>query len=194
MTRIGLFGGTFNPIHIGHLAVAQTARETMKLDKVIFIPSNWPPHKNTDTLALAKHRFGMVRLAIKDNPHFAISDFEIRRQEKSYTIDTLKHFCRVLPRDSKLFFIIGGDTLAHLKDWRYIDDILKIVTFIVANRPGQFKKNLGMKIRYHAITMQGIDISSSYVRQRIAQGKTAKYYVQDSILGYIKRHHLYQKS
>ncbi len=194
MKRIGIFGGTFNPIHIGHLAVAQAAQEAMRLDKVIFVPSNWPPHKNTDTLAAAKHRFNMVRLAIKDNPRFAICDFEIRREEKSYTIDTLGYFRRVLPAKSKLFFIIGGDTLPHLKSWRYIADILKLVTFIVANRPGQFKKSSGKKIDYHAITMQGIDISSSYLRRRIAEGKTVKYYVVDSVLRYIKGHRLYTKS
>lgn len=192
MKRIGVLGGTFNPIHIGHLAIAQMALETMRLQKVIFVPANSPPHKNDSNIAPAKDRFQMVKLAIKGNPFLKISDFEIKKEGKSYTIDTLWHFRRIFPRDTQLFFIIGGDTLPQLKNWRYIEDILKIAIFIVVNRPGQFKKDRSMKINYFSVPMPGIDISSSYVRSRIAQGKTVKYFVPESAIGYIKKHHLYQ--
>ena len=189
MKRIGVLGGTFNPVHIGHLAIAQTAQEAMKLDKVIFVPSNWPPHKNASNIAPARERYNMVHLAIRGNMNFEISDFEIKREGKSYTIDTLWHFCRLFQKNTRFFFIIGGDTLPQLKSWRYIDDILKIATFIVVNRPGQFKKTEG--IHYHSVSMAGIDISSSYVRGRLAQGKTTKYFVPDQVLAYIKKHKLY---
>ena len=194
MRRIGVLGGTFNPIHIGHLAIAQTAQEAMKLQEVIFVPSNWPPHKSTQSLAPVHHRCNMVRLAIKGNPYLKVSDFEIKKEGKSYTIDTLWYFRRIFPRDTKLFFIIGGDMLSQLKSWRYIDDILKIATFIVVNRPGQFKKSHGMKINYHSVSMPGIDISSSYIRGRIAQNKTIKYFVPEGVIRYIKKHKLYKGS
>ena len=192
MRRIGVLGGTFNPVHIGHLAIAQMAQETMHLEKVIFVPSNWPPHKKGYRIAPARDRYHMVRLAIRGNPNLKISDFEIKKEGKSYTIDTLWHFRRIFPKDTKLFFIIGGDTLPQLKNWKYIDDILKIATFIVVNRPGQFKKSKGIKIKYYSVSMPGIDISSSYVRRRIAEGKTTKYFVQDNVLAYIKKHRLYK--
>lgn len=190
MKRIGFLGGTFNPIHVGHLAIAQTALEAMHLEKVIFIPSNWPPHKTTASIAPAKDRYQMVKLAVKGNPQFDVSDFEIKKDGKSYTIDTLWHFRRVYARDTQLYFIIGGDTLSQLKSWKYIDDILKISTFIVVNRPGRFPKAEG--IDYYSISMPGIDISSSYIRGRIAQGKTTKYFVPEEVLMYIKKHKLYK--
>lgn len=192
MKRIGVLGGTFNPVHIGHLAIAQMAREAVKLDKVIFVPSNWPPHKNESNIAPARDRYNMVRLAVKGNPGFETSDFEIKNEGKSYTIDTLWHFRRIFPKEAKLFFIIGGDTLSQLKNWRYIEDILKIATFIVVNRPGQFKKEKGIKVNYYSVSMPGIDISSSYVRSRIAQNKTMTYFVPDSVLKYIKKNKLYK--
>lgn len=193
MRRVGLFGGTFNPIHVGHLAVAQMAQEAMKLDKIIFIPSNWPPHKHADVLAPARHRYNMVRLAIANNPAFEISDYEICKEGKSYTIDTLRDFRRIYPKETRLFFIIGGDTLPQLKTWKYIDSILTMATFIVVNRPGQFKKSTGIKkIKYYAVSMQGIDISSSYIRRRIRTGKTVRYYVFDQVLRYIQKCKLYQ--
>lgn len=190
MRRIGILGGTFNPIHIGHLAIAQTAREAMHLEKVIFVPSNWPPHKNAKGIAPARDRFNMVRLAVKENPHFEVSDFEIKKEGRSYTIDTMWYFKRSFSKDTQLFFIIGGDMLSQLKKWKYIDDILKIGTFIVVNRPGQFKKSSGIK--YFSVSMPGIDISSSYVRQCLTQGKTTKYFVPESVLDYIKKHGLYK--
>src|SRR3989338_5023477 len=94
MRRIGVLGGTFNPVHIGHLAMAQTAQEAVGLEKVIFVPSNWPPHKNINHVAPSKDRYHMVQLAIQGNPFFEISDFEIKKSVKSYTIDTMRYFRR----------------------------------------------------------------------------------------------------
>lgn len=190
MTRIGVLGGTFNPIHIGHLAIAQMAKEKIRLDKVIFVPSNWPPHKRAKGIASAEDRYKMVQLAITGNPYFSISDFEIKKKGKSYTIDTLRYFRGKFSKDTKLFFIIGGDLLPQLNEWRYIDEILKIASFIVVNRPGQIRKIKG--VRYHAVSMPGIDISSSYLRQRHIKGSSIKYFVPDQVIDYIKRHKLYK--
>ncbi len=190
MDRIGVLGGTFNPIHVGHLAMAQMALERMHLTKVVFVPAYIPPHKNPGVVAGAKHRYQMVKLAIDGNASFEISDFEMNKQDKSYTIDTMNYFFEFYPRDTKLYFIIGGDTLGHLRSWRYIDDILKIAEFIVVNRPGCVKKSNDVK--HHSVIMPGIDISSSYVRLRLLQDKTIRYFVPDKVLDYISQHQLYQ--
>ncbi|MFH1360292.1 MAG: nicotinate-nucleotide adenylyltransferase [Candidatus Omnitrophota bacterium] len=189
MKRIGVLGGTFNPIHIGHLAVAEMAKERLQLEKVIFVPSYLPVHKNPKIVAPSKDRHRMVRLAIQNNPDFDISDFEIKKKGKSYTVDTMWYFRRLYPENAELFFIIGGDTLPQVKKWKYIEDILKVATFIVVNRPGQFKKT--NNIRHYSVSMPGIDISSSYVRRRIAIGKSVKYFVPDKVIQYIKRNKLY---
>ena len=190
MKRVGVLGGTFNPIHIGHLAIAQTAQEKMQLEKVIFVPANIPPHKNPASVAPSKDRYHMVRLATKNNSYFEISDFEIKKTGPSYTIDTMWYLKRIFPKDTQLFFIIGGDMLPHLKSWKYIDDILKIATFIVVNRPGKFKTI--KEINYYSVLMPGIDISSSYIRSRIAQKKTVRYFVPDNVVDYIKKRKLYR--
>ena len=188
MNRIGFFGGTFNPIHMGHLAIAQMAQERFKLDKVIFIPSHQPPHKNVAPLASAKDRYKMVRLAIAGNENFEVSDVETKRIGKSYTVDTLQHFRKIYPAKVKFFFIIGGDSLATLSSWKNIDEILKLATFIVVNRPGYSDiKN----IKHLTVTKPGIDISSSYLRERINSGKSARYLVPEAIHHYIVKQRLY---
>lgn len=171
--------------------MAQMALEKCRLKKVIFVPCHIPPHKNPRQVASSRHRFNMVSLAISGNPLFEISDFEIKKPGPSYTIDTLRYLKRIYNKEARLFFIIGGDTLPQLKNWRYIEDILRIATFIVVNRPGQFKKTKG--IAYLSVTMPGIDISSSYVRRCIAQGKTIKYFVFENVANYIKKYKLYNK-
>lgn len=189
MKRIGFFGGTFNPIHMGHLAIAQMAQETFKLDKVIFIPSHQPPHKNIAPLASAKERYNLVKLAVAGNDLFEVSDVETKRVGKSYTIDTLQHFCKVYSK-AKLFFIVGGDSFATLPKWKNIDEILKLITFIVVNRPGYHasKKN----IKHLTVNKPGIDISSSYLRNRIESGKSVRYLVPEVIFHYIEKHGLYK--
>ncbi len=191
MERIGILGGTFNPLHIGHLAIAEVAQERMSLDRVIFVPSSRPPHKNLTYLAPAHHRLEMVRRAVGGDPKFSVSDFEVLRGGKSYTINTVRHFQNTLSQDAKLFFIVGGDSATHLQAWREIDEILKIVSFVVVNRPGH--DNCDPGIPHHSVTMPGIDISSSYIRRRLREGKTIKYLVPEDVFRYIEDHDLYHK-
>ena len=187
--RIGILGGTFNPIHIGHLSIAQTVQERFGLEKVLFVPAFRPPHRNIVKLASPEERFQMVRLGINSNAFFDVSDFEIKREVKSYSIDTVKYFREVYPKSTKLFFIIGADNFAELSTWKCIDEILEIVFFIVVNRPGYEIKDF--KIKHHVVNMPGMDITSSHIRRRIAQGKSVKYLVPESVFRYIKRKKLY---
>lgn len=191
MKKIALFGGTFNPVHIGHMAMAQVAMEKFGLDRVIFIPSNTPPHKTIKNLASARDRLQMTKQSVKGNPGFKVSDFEIKNPGKSYSIDTIKHFRKKFPKGTKLFFLIGEDGYAELDSWKKIDEILKSVTFIVVNRPGYNAKKGG--VRHLSVTMPGIDISSSYVRRRAKEGKSVKYLVPEPAFRYIENHKLYRK-
>jgi len=190
MTRIGILGGTFNPVHIGHLTIAQMVHEQLKLDKVIFVPSYLPPHKSGKRIVSPKDRSHMLRLAIKGNAHFKISDFEIKKKGKSYSIDTVSYLRDQYPKDAKFFFIIGSDLLPGLHTWRRIDDILKIVSFVAVNRPDF--KGTRSKIKAKLIATPGLQTSSSYLRQRLTKGNTVKYLVPDDILQYIKKRRLYR--
>src|SRR3989338_5638094 len=134
--RIGILGGTFNPIHFGHLILAEEACFKLKLDKLIFVPAFLPPHKEVEPDINPRHRLNMVKTAIEDNARFEVSTFEIDSRKKSYSIETLKEFRRVQGADAQLFFITGSDSLKDLFSWKEISEIFKISRFIVANRPG----------------------------------------------------------
>jgi len=189
MKRIAIFGGTFNPIHTGHLVMAELSRERYHLDEVIFVPSCLPPHKTITNLATPRDRFAMAKKAVRGNPFFRISDYEIKKRGKSYTIDTVTYF-RDKYKGAQLFFIIGADSYKQLSSWKDINEILKDVTFIVVNRPG-YRGQKG-RIRHLSVTMPGLDISSSYIRGRLKQGKSIKYLVPDSIIRYIEEQKLYR--
>lgn len=190
MKRIGILGGAFNPIHIGHLTIAEIVRERLRLDKVIFVPSNLSPHKSNKNIASAKDRFHMVNLAIKDNPHFSVSDYEIKKQGKSYSIETVSYLRGRYPKGTKLFFIIGSDLLPTLYTWKRINEILKIVSFVSVNRPGFRERKSRIKVK--SIYVPGLQTSSSFVRKRITSGKTVKYLVPKEVLRYINKKKLYR--
>ena len=140
--RIGLFGGTFNPIHFGHLRVAEEVKEMFYLEKIYFIPSAIPPHKDTTEVANAKDRLFMVEAAISKNPDFELSHAEIDRKGTSYTIDTINHFKSIFP-NSQLFFIIGLDAFLEVKTWKSCKNLFEKLPFIVLSRPKNYNKNCG---------------------------------------------------
>lgn len=188
--RIGILGGTFNPIHIGHLILAEEARFKLKLDKLIFVPAFMPPHKDTLGLVDARDRLEMVRLAIEDNPAFEISTFEIDSRKKSYSIDTLKEFRAIYGDDAQLCFITGSDSLKDLFSWKDINDIFKISKFIVANRPGFPLKDVPKEAETVVITP--IEVSSEDIRKRLKEGRSIRYLVPDKVHKYILGHKLYK--
>ena len=187
--RIGILGGTFNPIHIGHLILAEEAHFKLKLDKLVFVPAFVPPHKSSSEVISAKDRLEMVKLAIEDNPAFEISTFEIDSKKKSYSIDTLKEFRNIYGEDAQLCFITGSDSLKDLFSWKNINDIFKISKFIVANRPGYPIKEVPKEVDTVVITP--IEISSEDIRKRLIEGRSIRYLVPEKVRRYVIDRKLY---
>jgi nicotinate-nucleotide adenylyltransferase len=187
--KIGILGGTFNPIHIGHLILADEVREKLKLDRIIFVPANQPPHKQNYHIVQASTRYRMVKLAIQKNNHFCVSDVEIERTGRSYTIDTIREFKKRYPKD-KLFFIIGSDLLKYLADWRDLSEITKMVKLIVATRPGYaLAKIPGYMSR---LPIRAVDISGFEIRKAIKENRSFRYLVSEPVYNYIIRKKLYK--
>jgi len=187
--KIGILGGTFNPIHAGHLILAEEAREKLSLDKVIFVPAFMPPHKDAPDIAPAADRLDMVKLALKDNKHLLVSDTEIKRNGRSYTIDTISEFKRAYPND-ELYFIIGSDLLTYLNEWKDLDRILKMVNFVAATRPGYPLENIPSYIK--TIPIRAVDISGFEVRRCVREEKSFRYLVPESVFEYINKKRLYR--
>jgi len=187
--KIGILGGTFNPIHIGHLILAEEAREKLKLDKVIFVPTYLPPHKDNSGIAEAGDRFKMLKLAIKGNKYFLASDIEIKRDGKSYTIDTIRELKKIYPKDD-LCFITGSDLLKYLNDWKDLPEILKMVKFVVATRPGYLLEKIPSYIS--TVAIRAVDVSAFEVRQAVKEGRSFRYLVPEAVNDYIVKHRLYK--
>ncbi|MFH1507043.1 MAG: nicotinate-nucleotide adenylyltransferase [Candidatus Omnitrophota bacterium] len=186
--KIGILGGTFNPIHIGHLILAEEAREKLKLDRVVFVPAYLPPHKNNSNIAPARHRLAMIKLAIQGNNHFFASGVEIKRGGRSYTIDTLKKFQELYPKD-QLYFITGSDLLNYLDEWKDLKEIVRMVKFVTATRPGYPLDKIPHYIT--TIGIRAVDISGFEVRQCIKKKKSFRYLVAESVYKYIIKYKLY---
>lgn len=191
--RIGIFGGTFNPIHLGHLLVAQDTLEKLRLDTIIFIPAFNPPHK---TVMLPYDiRKTLVKMAIRDNPNFQLSEIEKKRGGKSFTIDTLKILKKDFPTD-KLFFIMGIDQYLELDTWKEPEKIFQMVKVAILKRPGysiKFK-NEPWYNKANTIFLDSIEvgIKASDIRKRIRNNLSIRYLVPDSVLNYIKKNRLYK--
>lgn len=185
--RVGIFGGTFNPIHLGHLLLAETAREALSLDRVLFIPAGQPPHKRMPGLLDGAARLRMVQLAIKDHPGFAAFDLELRRPGPSYSIDTVTALTRVLP-EAKLFLLIGQDMLGVR--WAAWNELTRLCTVAVARRQGSRRARTERLIRW--LDMPLMSIASSDIRARVAAGRSIRYLVPAPVERYIRRHRLYQ--
>jgi nicotinate-nucleotide adenylyltransferase len=187
--KIGILGGTFNPVHIGHLILAEEAREKLGLDKIIFVPTSMPPHKDNLNIASANDRLKMLKLAVASNKYFSVSDIEIKRQGRSYTIDTVKELKAKYSRD-ELYFIIGSDLLKYLKDWKDLDQILSLVKFVAATRPGYALEQIPQPIQ--TLPIRAVDVSGFEVRQCVAANKSFGYLVTDKVFDYIKKRKLYK--
>ncbi len=220
--KIGLFGGTFNPIHNCHLTIAARVRDRLSLDQILFIPSGDPPHKPQDDLAPTRHRLEMARLAVTADPAFAASDIEVRRTEKSYSIDTVRALRSRYGPDTDLFFIIGLDAFLEFPTWRQAPELLKLCHFAVVSRTGRAFAALSDRPPLPAIPRQALealdnraqdrldapipggmrltflrlppcDISSSDIRQRIRSRMSAASLLPAPVESYIMRLRLYQE-
>ena len=188
--RIGILGGTFNPVHYGHLILGEEAVYKLRLDTLVFVPTFMPPHKDVEGNIQPLHRFKMVELAVKDNPAFSVSTYEIKAKKKSYSVDTLKEFRRVYGDEAQLYFITGSDLLKDLFSWKDVHDIFKMSKFIVANRPGYPVQDVPKEVETVVITP--IEISSDDIRRRLKAGRSIRYLVPDAVRSYIMKHGLYR--
>ncbi|MBI4179980.1 nicotinate-nucleotide adenylyltransferase [bacterium] len=193
--RVGILGGSFDPIHIGHLIAAETVREAFQLDRVLFIPAYRPPHKTDFPVAPPALRLKMTEAAIRSHIGFAVSDMEILRAGTSYTVDTLSELASRDP-GSKLYFILGSDLLADLPNWRRWPDARKLATFVGVHRPGQPPgdppkdlQDLGL---VKLLEIPGVAISSSLIRARVAAGKSIRYLVPAQVQDIIEEEGLYR--
>lgn len=194
LERIAIFGGTFDPIHIGHLIVASEVKERFRLDRVIFVPTALPPHKRYRLFAASEDRLRMVKLAVKSNPHFLVSEVE-QKKEFSYTADTLEYFKKIYP-GAKLHLIIGADNITEIKDWHEPERIFKLAKVIAVRRPDYDLSPGQDRYSSRLIFFRGpqIGISSTEIRKRIRSGKPFQYLVPEKVAKYIVERGLYRAS
>jgi nicotinate-nucleotide adenylyltransferase len=207
--RIGLFGGTFDPIHLAHLRCAQEVWEAFGLSQVIFILAATPPHKLDRPIIATKHRWHMVKLAIADNPAFALSDVEIRREGTSYSIETISYYHRDLKKGERLFFILGADAFCEIETWKDYHQLFTLCDLIVISRPRfdpshasvltseGFQKKGDLFLHpsgrsLHLLNVTPIGIASTDIRMAVKEGESITYLVPKAVEEYIKREGLYR--
>jgi len=213
--RLGLFGGTFNPIHMGHLRAAVEVAEAFSLDRLLLIPSANPPHKNTDGMASARERLEMLRLAIEGVPHFEASDVELARTGPSYTIETLRYFQDHFGQESTIHFVVGQDAFSEITTWKSFRQLFATALFIVMARPGARLKSLEDFIRTNiskdyqfdgtsslyshpewcsifCLSVTHLDISATKIREAIRQGRSIRFLVPPQVEEFIERKGLYR--
>lgn len=188
--RIGILGGTFNPVHNGHLILAEEISFKLKLDRVVFIPTFIPPHKSRQGIIEAKDRYNMIKLAIRNNLKFSIFDIEIKAKAKSYTVETLNKLKSEVYNKDKLFFITGSDSLKELSSWKDLDKIFKLAKFVIVRRPEYPLKSPPKEAICLDITQIGI--SSSLIRNRIKNKKSIRYLAPEKVREYIIKNNLYR--
>ncbi len=214
MKRIGLFGGTFNPVHLGHLRAAEEIRESFQLDPVIFIPASDPPHKKKEEILDAHLRAEMLRRAIAGNPFFSLSEVELKRPGKSYSVETIGHFRRHFGAEVHLFFILGLDAFLEVTTWKEYVVLFDLCHFIIMTRPGFEKKfsrtHLPVELaknfcydsrkkeyRYRSgfglfpQEITALEISSTKIRERIRMGRSVKYLLPPAVEKFIRREKIY---
>lgn len=198
--RLGIMGGTFDPIHYGHLVTAEQAREALDLDLVLFMPAGRPAFKLDEDVSDAEDRYAMTILATAANSAFDASRFEIDREGVTYTIDTLRALRAYYPDNVKLFFITGADAILDLATWHDAEGMAELATFIAATRPGydidQARARLansGVAFDVRYIEIPALAISSTNIRERVSRGKSVRYLTSESVIGYIRKNGLYNR-
>jgi nicotinate-nucleotide adenylyltransferase len=221
LTHIGLFGGTFNPIHSGHVRVIREVKAGFGLDKILIIPSALPPHKELDGVVDAENRLEMIRLAFSDDPNFVISDVELKRSGPSYTIDTVRYFKSTSPKNSGLYLIVGLDAFLEIDTWKSYNELFLLIPFIVMSRNinkenshrlvrkslrNYLQSNISKRYTFssaqssfihdhkqpvYVFNVTPVDISSTTIRKRIKEGRSIKHLVPDAVEDFIKVKGLY---
>ncbi|GEN34603.1 nicotinate-nucleotide adenylyltransferase [Aneurinibacillus danicus] len=190
--KVGLYGGTFDPIHTVHLIVAEQARDALNLDEIWFLPAHIPPHKRSRRITADIHRVEMIRLAIADNPRFLLNTVELERDsgQPSYTYDTVR-LLKVRHPEVDFYFIIGGDMANYLPKWHRIDELVQMVQFVALARPGYTMENKYMQ-RVIETEMPQLDVSSTMIREKASAGRSIRYLVPDAVRMYIEEKRLYE--
>ncbi|MBE3518770.1 MAG: nicotinate-nucleotide adenylyltransferase [Firmicutes bacterium] len=200
MANIGIMGGTFDPIHFGHLRAAEEVLQGFQLDRVIFVPAGNPPHKAGERISSAEHRYLMTVLATMDHPNFEVSRVEIDRPGFSYTLDTLREFRKRFPGDN-LYFITGADAILSVHYWNGYRELFELADFIAVTRPGYSMESLDCLrpligeqcySRIHVFTVTSLAISSSDIRDRVRKSLSIRYLTPETVRRYIERNGLYK--
>jgi len=205
LAGILLFGGSFDPIHHGHLIVARAAAELLGVDRIVLIPGASPPHKDHADLAPAADRLELCRLAAGDDPLFEVDDWEMRQDGPNYTLHTLRHFRRSHPETAQLYWLIGMDSLAELSSWHRVGEVAALCTLVTAGRPGSAQPDLSSlralvpaerlrQIQDHILETPLIDISATEVRARIRAGLSIRYLLPEAVRAAIEARGLYRES
>jgi nicotinate-nucleotide adenylyltransferase len=198
--RLGVFGGTFDPIHLAHLRVAEDVAEALDLDRVLFVPAGRPPHRSRPH-ASPQARLAMVCFAIAGNPRFAVTDLEVRRREPSFTVDTLTLLRHLYPR-AELYLLLGMDQLRDFPRWHRPERILELARLAVFPRPGVQAPSGPLRLpsgrvlprsRVRRVPVRALEVSATDIRRRVAAGRSDRYLVPDAVAAYIRRHRLYRR-
>jgi len=198
--RIGIMGGTFDPIPYGHLFIAECARYKFSLESVLFIPAGDPAHKHRKDIVEAVHRFEMTRLAVHSNPFFFLSDLEVKRSGPTYTVDTLEYLHAENGEDVELFFITGADAIIEILTWKNVTRVFELCQFIAVTRPGYSFEKMNdvlnsldpvFQRKIHIHETSGIMVSSTEIRQSVAKGEPIRYLLPEAVEKYILAHALY---
>jgi nicotinate-nucleotide adenylyltransferase len=192
--KFGVLGGTFDPIHMGHLVLAEQVREKFQLDRVIFIPCASPPHKTEQELSPTQDRFEMTKLALQGNSYFLVSDIELKREGLSYTVETLREL-KGLYKDKEIYFLTGSDVLNEITTWKNPEEIYKLAKLVIGIRPGfdKFDPENHFAKKSIIVNITGVDISSTQIREKVRKGESIKYLVPPKVEEYIKKRNLYKK-
>lgn len=195
LRKIGLFGGTFNPIHTGHLIIAEVLRQALQIDQILFIPAKIHAFKNNQQIQSSRHRLRMLELVIRDNPYFLISELELNKEGISYTIETIKMLRLQYPEDRyTLCFLMGADNVAQFYKWKEPAELVKLCNFVVFGRPG-FEvdpKSDPLVSKFQFVEAPLLEISSTDIRNRIQRNLSIRYMVPPQVETYIHQHSLYK--